>query len=106
HLFADFRLYLGFVLETADAVEELTRHLRQLAMLDGDDLQRQIQFFAAELFVFGFGWNRDFRIDRIADLLADDELIEAFELAVAEAERRLDFDRLFGELRELAAFVR
>ena len=106
HLLADFGLQLRLVLEAADPVQKLARQLGQLAVLDGDDLQRQIDFLAAERFVFRFGRDRQLRLDRVAGLLADQQLVEAFQLGVGQAQRRLDLDRLFGELRDLLAVVR
>jgi hypothetical protein len=74
-------------------------------VLDGDDLQRQIDLLAAESLVIGFGRDRDLRRHRVAHVFADQQLVEAFQLSIAEAQGRLDLERLFGELRDLLAVV-
>src|SRR5262249_13235917 len=102
----DFCMYFRFVLEAADAIEELASQLGQLAMLDGHDLQRKVEFLASELFIVRFLRYLELGRDRLAGLVANEQLVEAFELGVGQAQCRLDLDRLFGELCELSTIVR
>src|SRR5262249_25148540 len=109
HFLENFFLQLRLVLEAADPVEKLAGQLRQLSPLDIDNFERQINLLPPQGFIVRFGRNGDLRrggfLGVWAGLVADQKLVKTFELGIGQAERRLDLNRLLGELRELLPVV-